>query len=247
MKLNIVFENSDLLVVNKPASVLVHGIYDKYGPRHTEKTLADYVAEQYPEVAEVGDKPSERPGVVHRLDRETSGVIVFARNQQTFTYLKGLFSAASRGEESQITKTYTALVWGRVKELTGVIDKPISIRNGSVKRTVHDGRMTRPAITEYAVQKYFQAGKDEFTLLNASPKTGRTHQIRVHLNAINHPVYGDKLYGKKGDIFELGRQFLHASTLEFPLANGERIVVAAEVPIELKNLLANLSPVLNLE
>lgn len=252
MKLEIIFENTDLVAVNKPAGILVHGIYDKYGPKHNEETLTDMVAKKYPEILGVGDpgailefegeKVNIRPGVIHRLDRETSGVIVFGRNQEAFDYLKSLFKASSEGEEAKVHKTYQTLVWGRVKNKRGLINKPISINNGTVKRTTGSGRMPREAITEYEVVGRYQADGKEFTLLNAMPKTGRTHQIRVHLNSIGHPVYGDKIYGQKPDILGLGRQFLHAFMLELILKDDSPLQLTAPPPKELRALIKKLSP-----
>ncbi len=268
----IVFENADLLVINKPAGMLVHGMARGVGDRakgagykkqrvqdanldvktelnpnispqpstpkpHQESTFVDWLLEKYPEIKNVGDhshlagefeqKTFDRPGIVHRLDRETSGVMVVAKNQPTFNFLKKLF----QGRE--IHKTYLALVWGLVKADRGVIDKVISIKDGSVKRTVGRGKMPREAITEYEVVRRCRSGEQAMTLLRVSPKTGRTHQIRVHLNSIGHPVVGDKLYGKKKETLGLMRHFLHAESLELPLPTGERITVAADLPAEL--------------
>lgn len=244
MKLEIIFENSDIVAVNKSAGLLVHGIYDKYGPRHSEKTLVDYVAEKYPEILEVGDpgafltiegkQVNTRPGVVHRLDRETSGVIVLARKQKAFDFLKEQF------KNQKVHKTYQALVWGRVQNKKGLINKPISIKNGTVKRSTHGGRMTREAITEYELQQYLTDSEHDFSYLLVTPKTGRTHQIRVHLNSIHHPVYGDKLYGKRADIFNLDRHFLHAVSLELTLG-GETLKLKAPLAKELKDVLNQLT------
>ncbi|MDP3880864.1 MAG: RNA pseudouridine synthase [bacterium] len=219
MNVEVLFENADFLAVNKPAGLLVHGIFDKYGPKHSEKTLVDWILENYPEIKNVGDMPvhnSEagefpfRPGIVHRLDRETSGVLLIAKNQKSFEYLKGLFQG------KQVVKNYEALVWGRLKEKQGVIDKPISIRNGSVKRTVFKGKAPREAVTEYELLSVYEDEHgSEFSLVLAKPKTGRTHQIRVHFASIGHPLVGDKLYGKRGSIAGLERHFLHAKSLEF--------------------------------
>ncbi len=237
MKIPVLYEDKDVLVINKPAGLLVHGIFNKTGQLHNEPTLVDWLAEKYPETKEVGDKSEEglikqqRGGIVHRLDRETSGAMVIARNQKAFEYLKKLFQGRA------VKKTYLALVWGRIHEKSGVIDKPISIKDGTVRRTVFKGKMPREAVTEYATLAHYMRGKDEFTLLRVMPKTGRTHQIRVHLSSIGHEVYGDKLYGKHKDIFELGRQFLHAQHLEFKTPGGKKISIDASLPSELQSLL----------
>jgi 23S rRNA pseudouridine1911/1915/1917 synthase len=248
----ILFEDKDLLVINKPSGLLVHGIYDKNGPKHTEDTLVDWLAREYPETKEVGDRDEEnlirqqRGGIVHRLDRETSGVMVIARNQKSFEYFKKLFQGRT------IAKQYITLVWGRIHEKSGVIDKPISIKDGTVKRTVFKGKMPREAVTEYETGEHYEYrhGKhcDELTLMKAMPKTGRTHQIRVHFSSIGHSVVGDKLYGKRGSLVfedgsELTRQFLHAEKIEFKSPSGEKLVVTAPLPEDLSAALAKLEKV----
>ncbi len=236
MEPQIIFENKDLVVLNKPAGLLVHGVYAKGEAKHNEETLVDFLVKKFPEVATVGDKPSERAGIVHRLDRETSGAIIVARNQKTFLDLKKKF------QDKTVKKTYVALVWGKVKGESGVINKPISIKDGTVKRTVFKGKMPREAITNYKIINRFRFGKDELTLLEVTPLTGRTHQIRVHLSSIGHPVVGDKLYGKKKDVLGLGRHFLHAQKIEFALPGGKKPrSFSAPLPGELTALLKTLT------
>ena len=254
-KLEIIYQDKNLIAVNKPAGLLVH-------PTATsaEKTLTDWLIKKYPEIKNVGDDPKNRPGIVHRLDKDTSGIIVIARNQKYFDYLKNLF------QEHKIKKTYLALVWGAVKNKTGIIEKPIFLKPGTTKRTVHKGKMEKPAVTEYEVLKFFNPYKSAihphksatFSYLKVIPKTGRTHQIRVHLASIGHPVVGDSLYGpKKPDLrlpavsgvepskgipFKLDRQFLHAKSLEFNLSEKQRIKLEADLPQELQKILDFLSP-----
>jgi 23S rRNA pseudouridine1911/1915/1917 synthase len=232
----VLYEDKDLLLVNKPAGWLVHGVYHKGEAKHDEETLVDWIAKKYPEVKDIGDVPAQRGGIVHRLDRETSGVMVIARTQESFAYLKKLF------QTRDIHKTYRALVWGRVKADHGVIDKPISIIDGSVKRTVFKGKMSREAVTEYRVIKRYATddGRDKLTLVEVSPKTGRTHQIRVHFSSLGHSVVGDKLYGKKGSLAGLERQFLHAYKIEFISPSGKKITGVSELPAELVNVVAAL-------
>ncbi len=248
----VLYEDKDLVVLNKPAGLLVHGIFDKNGPKHTESTLVDWLESKYPETKEVGDRSEDnlirqqRGGIVHRLDRYTSGVMIIARSQKSFEYLKKLFQSRS------VKKTYVALVWGRIHEKSGVIDKPISIKDGTVKRTVFKGKMPREAVTEYETLSHYEhrQGKhhDELTLVKVMPKTGRTHQIRVHFSAIGHAVVGDKLYGKRGTVVfddgtELNRQFLHAQSIEFPARLGKKkISVTAELAPELAKALSELTP-----
>lgn len=235
MNITVLYEDADLVAVNKPAGVLVHGIFARGEARHNEETLVDWATHRYPAMRQVGDMPSMRPGVVHRLDRETSGVMVLAKTQEAFTYLKEQF------KNRHIRKTYLALVWGVPKERKGVIDKPISIVDGSVRRTVFKGKMQREAITEYEVVHTYMSELGEVSLVRAYPKTGRTHQIRVHFASINCPLVGDKLYGKKYSLTGLDRHFLHADSLELPLRGGKRITLSAEMPAELQDLISRLT------
>ena len=252
----VLYKDKDLLVINKPSGLLVHGARGKRKEEREERvepTLVDWLLKYYPEVKGVGDQPLHatpstvaqglRPGIVHRLDRDTSGVMVIARNQATFLYLKSLF------QKHEVTKTYIALVWGVPKERTGTIEKPIGIRNGTVKRSVHGGRMIKDAVTDYRVVRTYGKGERAMSLLEVSPRTGRTHQIRVHLASIGHPVVGDALYGKRGKRKEergkrkgekidvqlvtgmiTPRLMLHASAIEFTKSDGKRIRVDAAPP-----------------
>lgn len=248
-EIRVIYEYPEFLAVYKPAGVLVHTPHLKNTQlrraAHDGSTLVDWVLARYPEVANVGDDPVTRPGIVHRLDRETSGVLIVARTQEFFEYLKKQFQA------HKVTKTYAALVYGRVAARTGVIDAPISLKTGSLKRTVRGGAMTKEAVTEYRVEDYFilrhaQDGRgdddtpEHFTLLSVYPKTGRTHQIRVHLASIRHPIVGDALYTKRKDPFQLGRQFLHAESLEFVLPSGEKMKIEVGLPDNLNGVLSGL-------
>jgi 23S rRNA pseudouridine1911/1915/1917 synthase len=159
--------------------------------------------------------------------------MVVPLNQKTFEYFKKIF------QEHKARKTYLALVYGTLRSDRVVINKPIGIKSGTIKRSVHSAKMSKDAITELEVVKRFKLKGQDFTLLRAYPKTGRTHQIRVHLASIHCPVVGDKLYGRKNDLFpELGRQFLHAEEIEFEDASGKELKFKASLPIELKRLLS---------
>ena len=218
----ILYQDESLLAVNKPAGLLVHG---------DSPNLAEWLDKKFPEVKNVGDLPAgrqgtqERPGIVHRLDKDTSGVLIVARNQKTFEYLKNLF------QTHQIKKTYLALVWGRVTPKSGLIEKPLGLKSGTTKRTVHvqNAKMVKEAKTLYRVKTYFE----NYTLLEVEPLTGRTHQIRVHLASIGHPIVGDNLYGKKPAPAGLSRMFLHAESLELTLPTGSRLRISADLPPEL--------------
>jgi len=226
MNIKIIYEDKDIVVINKPAGLIVHS-----DGKTEEPTVSDWVLENYPEAEGVGEplvlssgEIIKRPGIVHRLDRETSGVLLVAKNQKTFLFLKEQF------KNRKIEKSYRAFVYGKIKNDGGVIDRPIGrskndFRKWSAQRGAR-GRM-REAVTEYKVPWK----NDEFSFVKVNPKTGRTHQIRVHFKAINHPIVCDKLYAPKRECalgFE--RLALHAYSLEFNLPNGERIKVEAELP-----------------
>lgn len=227
----IIFEDDNFIAVNKPAGILTHGVngIETAGDLSVARELVGL----YPEIRGVGDDPN-RPGIVHRLDKDTSGVLLLARNQEFFNYLKNLFQI------HQIKKIYLVLVYGKVNGKRGIIDKPISIKSSTVRRTIHKGKMVKEAVTEYEVARVFKKGDDYFTLLKVIPRTGRTHQIRVHLASIGHPVVGDNIYGKKKNKFDIKRQFLHAESLEFSLADGKRIKIEADLPEDLKDVILDL-------
>lgn len=231
-----VYETPDFLVVYKPSGVLVHSVKGGERAEGRSGVLTDWLLENYPEVGVVGDDPNGRPGIVHRLDKETSGVLLVARNQDAFLDLKSMFQ---RGE---VKKQYKTLVWGELKG-RGVIDKPIGLISGSVRRSVsgRNMKMIKPALTEYKSLGVYDFNGEKFSLLDVFIKTGRTHQIRVHLNSIHHPVLGDQLYGKKKDPWGLSRQFLHAESLEFLWGkDGHKVRVEADMPGDLEGILKSL-------
>jgi 23S rRNA pseudouridine1911/1915/1917 synthase len=221
----IIYEDENIVALFKPAGLLMHSDGKREG-----ETLVDWLLIQYPEVAAVGDKPGERPGIVHRLDKNTSGVVVVARNQETFMHIKSLF------KQRKVKKIYRALVNGVPKNKSGEIDTPISIKDGSVKRTVYKGKMGKEAITQFKVLKEL----GEYAYLEVQPKTGRTHQIRVHLASIGHPVLGDTLYGKKGDPSGAPRQMLHAYSLELETKPGKVMRFQTDLPDDFNKMLKSL-------
>jgi 23S rRNA pseudouridine1911/1915/1917 synthase len=225
LEIPIVFENEDFLVINKPAGVLVHST------KYDEKSLVEWLIKRYPYIVCVGEDKN-RPGIVHRLDKDTSGLLLIAKNQKAFDYFKKLF------QERKIKKGYLALVYGEIKNKKGVIDKPIGIVASSIKRSTAAQKMKelKEAITEYEVIKVFEWGKEKLTLLRVFPKTGRTHQIRVHLASIGHPIVGDKIYGRKKEKIAV-RLFLHAYLLEFPSPNGTTLRLEADLPEDLERFL----------
>jgi 23S rRNA pseudouridine1911/1915/1917 synthase len=228
VNVRVIYEDKDLVVINKPAGLLIHS-----DNKTDTATLVDWLLVKFPEVAGVGDSSVsglERPGIVHRLDKDTSGIVLVARNQECFEYLKNLF------RNRKIQKTYRAIVVGSFRERTGRIDTPVSIKAGSIKRTTHKGKDAKEAITEYKVLKELGG----FSYIEVYPKTGRTHQIRVHLNSIGHPVAGDKLYGGKNAAKAAERQMLHAYSLEFPIESGKSMVITADLPEDFVSFLGSL-------
>ena len=221
MPLSIVYEDSDLVVLDKPAGLPVHP-----SPGHPSHTLLNAVLARFPELATLGD--SMRPGIVHRLDKDTSGLMLIARNQAAYTDLVQQIKGRS------VVRRYLALVQGHLSPERGTIEASIGRdpRNRKRMAVVLTGK---DAITHYRVVAYL----DDYTLIEAKPETGRTHQIRVHLQAIGHPVFGDALYGKRSPI--LGRQFLHACYLGFGLpSSGEFVEFQSELPLELEETLSSL-------
>ncbi|MDE2144831.1 MAG: RluA family pseudouridine synthase [Patescibacteria group bacterium] len=235
----VIYESPDFVAVNKPAGLLMHETAVSKKSDIKEKTLAGWAANKYPEILSVGDDPETRPGIVHRLDKETSGVVLIPRNQKYFEYLKSLF------QNHTVKKTYLALVKGRVKNESGAIDKPIGLKPGTVKRVVGGRRMKdiKEAITEYRVKSRFEINGKEYTLIEATPLTGRTHQIRVHLTSIGRPVVGDKLYGGEDSFLNPRRQLLHADSIEFPVASGKMLKISADMPEDFKEVVSKLTRV----
>ena len=236
MEVPVIYEDDDIVVINKPSGVLVHGAkLGVNGLRREEgETIVDWVLKKYPEVGSVGDNSVSRPGIVHRLDRDTSGVLIIARNQESFLYLKSLF------QNGGIKKTYTALVRGVPSPRIGSINLPIGLRSGTTKWSTkaRNLKMIKPAETSYEVVETFTTSFGEFALVSVMPLTGRTHQIRVHFSATSHPVVCDSLYGGKRYIMEyeklgLKRQFLHATSVELVLPSGTRVTFSAELPDDL--------------
>jgi 23S rRNA pseudouridine1911/1915/1917 synthase len=220
--LNIIYEDADLLVIDKPAGLTVHP-----APGHPAHTLVNAIISHFPHLAALSD--SLRPGIVHRLDRDTSGLIVVAKNSWAQAKLVEQFKTHS------VTKVYLVLVKGRLTPENGIIKAPIGRdpRNRKKMAVVGSGRQAR---TDYRVIKYI----GDYTLLEVRPETGRTHQIRVHLAAIGFPVVGDKVYGVKSP--HLSRQFLHASRLGFKLpATGEYMEFKSELPPDLAQALRDIA------
>jgi 23S rRNA pseudouridine1911/1915/1917 synthase len=221
--LDIVYEDESLFVVNKPSGMVVHPALG-----HPSGTLVNALLAYCPAVADVGGL--ERAGIVHRLDKDTSGVIIVAKDERTRTALQKLF------KRRRVEKTYLALVEDRVEPRQGIIEAPIGRDKRNRKRmaVVRSGRKAR---TAYRVKEYL-GGR---TLLEVRPRTGRTHQVRVHLSWMGYPIVGDRVYGRRRQELLRDRFFLHAARLEFkhPIS-GQEVVVEAPLPDELESLLRQL-------
>jgi len=220
--LNIVYEDSDLLVVNKPAGLTVHP-----APGHPSHTLVNAILAHCPDLQGIGG--SIRPGIVHRLDKDTSGLMVVAKNDAAQQNLSSQMKARS------VVKRYSVLVQGHLSPATGTIEAPIG-RNPHNRKKMAVVSGGREARTQYRVVKYL----DNYTLVEVTLETGRTHQIRVHLAAIGFPVVGDEVYGRRSPV--LRRQFVHACHLCFRLpSTGEYVEFNSELPPDLKEALERLA------
>lgn len=219
--LTVVYEDDDIIVVDKPAGLAVHP-----APGHPSHTLVNAILSHCPNIAISG---SVRPGIVHRLDKNTSGLMVVAKNDAAQQDLSNQIKARS------IVKRYLVLVQGHLSPGRGIIEAPIGRDPGNRKRmaVVSTGREAR---SQYRVIRYL----DNHTLLEVTLETGRTHQIRVHLSAIGFPVVGDEVYGRKSPI--LKRQFVHACHLGFRLpASGEYVEFRLKLPPDLEKALERIS------
>jgi 23S rRNA pseudouridine1911/1915/1917 synthase len=254
--LDVVFEDADLAVVNKPAGMMVHAGSGQNEDARSKGTLVNALLYRFKKLSSTGG--DLRPGIVHRLDKDTSGLIVVAKNDRAHAALGEMFSSR------QIKKTYVALVQGTVERARGTINA--SVGRDPVRRT----RMTtqpqdnaRSAVTHYEVVRRLANRFGKFTLVRVRIETGRTHQIRVHMASIGHPVVGDTLYGGAGQLTDqvaaqaaqskaarrkadperlrLGRNFLHAAKLEFPHPKtGKLLQLEAPLPVELESFLTGL-------
>lgn len=208
--LDIIYRDKNMAVINKPAGMVMHPV-----GKLNSGTLANALKHKFGKFY-----------LVHRLDKDTSGVVVVALNQTTKDYLSELFA------KRQIKKTYLALVYGQLKPAEACIDLPI--KRGAGGQFIADA-VGRPAQSCYRVKEYLK----HFSLVEVTPQTGRTHQIRVHLSALGHPVVADELYGKTEA--SLARQFLHAAKLEFVDLKGKQQIFSVPLPPDLANFLRDAS------
>ncbi len=238
--ITVLYEDADCAVINKPSGLMVHPDGRAEGP-----FLTDWVVEKYPQAAAVGEPARgqdgsdlNRAGIVHRLDRETSGALIIAKTAEAHAALKAQF------QDRTVDKKYLAFVWGDMEEEFGTIDRPIG-RSGSDFRKWSAQRGARGDLRD-AETYWTMMGKGRakdsdgmestFTLLHAEPKTGRTHQIRVHFTAIQHPVVGDSLYApKRAAALGFTRTALHSYSVEFDNLQGKRVKVIAPLPEDFLN------------
>jgi 23S rRNA pseudouridine1911/1915/1917 synthase len=223
----VIYEDIDIIVINKPSGMPVHA-----DGRHERATLVEWLLVRYPELKGVGEEqrlPSgeiiDRPGIVHRIDRETSGVMVVARTQAAFEHLKEQF------QNREVKKTYRAFVYGVINDERGIIDKPIGSSRGGLgpRSALKPHGVMREATTMFRV---IERGL-EATYLEAFPKTGRTHQIRVHFAAIQKPIICDRLYApKRASILGFNRLALHAYNISFTHPKGREVSFEAPLPAD---------------
>jgi 23S rRNA pseudouridine1911/1915/1917 synthase len=223
--LNILYSDPDIVVLDKPSGLVVHP-----GAGVRSGTLVNALIHHFPEIRDLSE--DERPGIVHRLDKETSGVMVVARSRRAADELKRQF------KDRDVKKVYLALVWGRMPALSGRFDRPIGRHPKHGQRMSVRTKMPRSALTEYQVRKEYR----DLSLLEVRPHTGRTHQIRVHLSAAGHPLAGDGRYGPgRNPKRRFARLFLHAHRLSFrhPLT-GAPLEFVSPLPPDFAAVLASL-------
>jgi 23S rRNA pseudouridine1911/1915/1917 synthase len=238
--LDVVYEDDDLAVVNKPSGMMVHAGAGATDDERNRGTLVNALLHRFGALSGVGGEL--RPGIVHRLDKETSGLIVVAKNDAAHRKLGAEFS------ERKVKKTYIALVHGWLKADKGTISSPIS--RDAIRRVRMTTRRSggREATTKYLVERRIESDFGKFTLLKVKIETGRTHQIRVHMASLGHPVVGDALYGapreirgKSGPTISLSRNFLHSAELQFEHPrSGELVNLCSPIPEPLVKFLRRL-------
>jgi RluA family pseudouridine synthase len=245
--IEIIYENEDYLIINKPAGLIVHEAFSA-----DEETLSGLLTQAYPEIKKVGDDP-KRPGIVHRLDKEVSGLMIIARSPAFFSYIKKRF------QDRKIKKIYEAIVYGKVIKDEGRISFPIirskaghkmaalPLSRSEIKAHISNREQgnekarlqSKEALTDFIVEKKWP----HITLLTLSLITGRTHQIRVHLSAFGHPLLGDNLYGtaktkRRNEKLSLSRVFLFAKKISFIDLKGEQKEFELERPLEMGRFLS---------
>ena len=222
-EVDVVYSDEDIIVVNKPAGLVVHP-----GAGNPAGTLVNYLLASYPEIARVGDPM--RPGVVHRLDAGTTGLMMVARSSEAYDALVGMLA------RREVGRRYVALVWGHPVQQSGIIDAPIGRdhRDPTRMAVVVDGKSAR---TRYDVTRTYSSPR-AVSLVSCTLETGRTHQIRVHLESIGHPVVGDAVYGGARSALSAPRPMLHAEHLEFVHPRtGRTLAFDAPLPKDMRSVI----------
>lgn len=243
--LDVIYEDDDLAVINKPAGMMVHAGAGATNDARNRGTLVNALLHRFAQLSSSGGEL--RPGIVHRLDRETSGLMVVAKNDESHRRLARQFSSR------EVHKTYQALVQGCPKQERGTIRSSISRDAQRRTRMTTNGSGGRSAVTHYVIKRKLDTVYGKFALLELKIETGRTHQIRVHLASLGHPVVGDTLYGAAAELksgsgkkrkpgqpatIALGRNFLHSAALEFKHPrSGEELRFVSDLPSELQEFL----------
>jgi 23S rRNA pseudouridine1911/1915/1917 synthase len=244
--LDIVYEDDDLAIINKPAGMMVHAGAGATEDQRNRGTLVNALLHHFASLSAVGGEM--RPGIVHRLDKETSGLIMVAKNDEAHRKLAAQFA------RREVKKTYIALVHGSIKKDRGIISAGISRDRVRRTRMTTSGTGGREAVSHYSVLRRLDTAYGKFTLVEMKIDTGRTHQIRVHMASLGHPVVGDALYGAQremrvrrgratdeGAAISLARNFLHAARLELAHPRtGKTIALQSPLPEELQGFLATI-------
>ena len=231
-KIEIVAETPDYIIVNKPAGMMVHA--DIHNPTNTD-TLCMQLLQRYPEIKDVGEPmilddatTIYRPGIVHRLDKDTSGIMIVARTKEMHTNLKTQF------KNKRIQKRYHTVVYGHFRVERGIIDRPIGRARADFRRWTAEGGARgnmRDAQTQYRILKQGYIDEEKISLVEVFPKTGRTHQIRVHMRAVGHAIVCDSLYAEgRACLAGLERMSLHAKAIRFHSAAGELVNYECDYP-----------------
>ncbi|KKT15190.1 MAG: Pseudouridine synthase, RluA family [Parcubacteria group bacterium GW2011_GWD1_44_9] len=243
---NILYEDNDIVALDKPAGLVVHPVPQRAGYGASPDSVSEWFVSKYPESKNVGEPMGdiERPGIVHRIDRETSGVLLLAKTKKGHACLKEQF------QKREIEKIYHLFVSGNLKDDRGTIDLPIGRGRGNFRKwearparlaseSVAGGGEKREAITYFQVLKRAEDGS--VTFVEAKPKTGRTHQIRVHFKALHHPLVCDKLYApNKPCLLDFNRLALHARAITFKTVGGKKVTIEAPYPEDFQKASKNL-------
>ena len=243
MNIKVLYEDDDVVVINKPAGLVVHA-----DGKREQTTVRDWFVDHYPEAVGVGEEPIEtregalihRDGIVHRLDKDTSGAMILCQNQEAYLYIKNQF------QERIVQKTYHAIVYGSPSFDKRVVNQPIG-RSKTFAKWSAIPKAVRGTLRDAVTHIYILKRGDNFSLIEAKPKTGRTHQIRVHLQYLNLPIVADSLYaGKRYDRDDpegslgMSRQALHAKTIEFSLPGDREIAVEAPLAKDMEEALVHI-------